>query len=109
MDFKNFFRDLRGEGLEKLMHATSIYHATVGPGDCLFIPAHSLVLEHVMREDVLGLKMAVIVSKDTVGSDAFRKVAAASSTPADAISKAIKLATTKTTSKNKNIINNNKT
>ena len=90
VDMKTFFRDLRGDGLSALLaNIGSLFHATVGPGDLLVIPAHYIVLEHVMKHDIIGLRMALLAAKDSRGRRIVDGVAAAVATPADDMSKLV--------------------
>ena len=89
VDMKTFFRDIRGDGLQALLSSTPIWHSTVGAGEFLFIPANYIVLEHVAKHDVVGLRMGVLASKDARGKDLFAATASSPATPSDDISKLI--------------------
>jgi hypothetical protein len=91
MDPKSFFKDLRSDGISKYIAAgNSIVHATVGPGDFLFVPAHHIVLEYASgSEDVLCLRAAVLLARDKGGFARFKAEADLPTTPANSLCKAV--------------------
>jgi hypothetical protein len=91
MDPKTFFKDLRAEGISKYLAAgNTISHATVGPGDYLFVPAYNIVLEYASSNvDVMCLRAATLLARDQKGLAVFKAEADSPTTPANALCKAV--------------------
>ena len=85
MEVKQFFRDLREEGVRKLLdRGVSLWHGTVGPHEYLWIPSHCLVMESVMgSEDCVVLRCSMVLPRDKAGVESFRSWAELPTTPAD--------------------------
>ena len=89
VDVKAFFRDLREDGLTQLMASTTVWHATTGPGDYLWVPANIVVLERVMKDDCYGLRVGMLLGKDVAGHSLFKSIAGMAATPDGHVSKAV--------------------
>ncbi len=95
MDPKSFFRDIQNDTLLKLMQSIKVFHSTIGVGDFLWTPSHTVVLESVMKEDVYGLRVGMVTPRDLKGFNVFKMKAEAASTPENDVSKILVAAVAK--------------
>lgn len=89
IDVKGYMRDLRVEGFQQLMQTVQVFHATMGPGDFMWMPADYVMLESIMKDDCFGLRVGMILPRDVVGYSAFEDLAQSESTPNDDLSKVV--------------------
>lgn len=68
----------------------TVFTSTISPGDVLWVPANSLILESVMdRKDCFGLRWAMILKRDVEQYQTFADVANNKMTASSHISKRI--------------------
>jgi hypothetical protein len=82
LDVKAFFKELRDEGVKKMMDAgVQLWFATVAESEYIWVPAHFLIRENVMDNDCLGLRYGMVIPNDKVSMDEFKSVASSAATP----------------------------
>ena len=63
---QDFFRDQREQGIGVMQEAgVTVWHATVGPLQAVFMPAGFIVAEEALQEDVFGIRAGVVVLQDS--------------------------------------------
>ena len=64
MQSRRILKDMSVEAAQSYMKTSSLFAATIGPGDCLFIPAGCTFYEKVYSADVIGVRFQVISQKE---------------------------------------------
>ena len=86
---KHFFRDMREETVKDMVSSVKIFHCTVGPGDFLFIPYAYLVCDKVHSDDVLGIRIPAVVTRDKTTMALISAEALKPSAPSNSMLKSI--------------------
>ena len=87
VDPKARVRDMKEDSVKDFVATYPIWHGTIGVGGFLHAPAHFVFLERIMKEDHFGLKVAIVLPRDTLGMNIYQDESVESSTPAGHYSK----------------------
>ncbi len=89
-DIKDYLRDMREDGVQALMtNGVQVYHATLGPGDLLVVPAGGVLAESVADHDCFGFKFHCIQTTDKFTNSFIESLCTKASTPAKAVPRLI--------------------
>ena len=59
--------------IRRLLHSTQVYAATVGPGDLVWMPSHTLILEMPsVATNVIGVRLGAWCPRETYGMQLFQ-------------------------------------